>query len=92
MLETKKGRVIAMEADVEVMRVGPDPFGRGWPTVFYRDYRIDGGREEFYLAVHHWAACYPNIPLLAKKLVRVPKGELNREIRLYKDRKRKKKK
>ncbi len=55
--------IIAMEADVVVERIGPDPFGRGEPTVFYRDYRINGGIDVFYLWVCHWKSSYPNVLL-----------------------------
>ncbi len=49
-----KGPVVVMTKDVEVVRVGLDPFGRGDPTVFYRDYSVDGGKEVFYMWVEHW--------------------------------------
>lgn len=52
-----------MLRDVKVIRIGPDPFGRGWPTVFYRDYSVNGGQEEFYLDADSWANSYPHIPL-----------------------------
>jgi hypothetical protein len=56
-------RIIAMESDVEIESMGPDPFGRGERTVFYRDYNIDGGRERFYMWAIHWSNSYPNITL-----------------------------
>lgn len=48
---------------VTIVRVGPDPFGRGELTVFYRDDSIDGGAEVFYLWACHWKASYPNVPI-----------------------------
>lgn len=55
--------VVFMERDVQVERIGPDPFGRGEPTVFYRDYRVDGGGEVFYLWANQWAQTFPDVPL-----------------------------
>ena len=49
--------------DIEVVRVGPDPAGRGNPTVFYRDYGVNAGREVFYLWVEYWKATYPGVRL-----------------------------
>jgi len=63
-LPGRKGSVIiAMEKDVEVERLGPDPFGRGELTVFYRDYNIDGGRQVFYLWASLWRQFYPNVSI-----------------------------
>jgi hypothetical protein len=57
------GTVVVMEEDVEIVRVGDDPFGRGEPTVFYRDWNINSGREVFYLWVSHWKTMYPHIKI-----------------------------
>lgn len=48
---------------VTIVRVGPDPFGRGELTVFYRDPAVDGGKDVFYLWASHWRAHYPTIPI-----------------------------
>lgn len=48
---------------IEVVRVDDDPFGRGERTVFYRDYRINEGKDVFYLWVCHWRRMHPDIPL-----------------------------
>lgn len=44
---------------IEIVRVGDDPFGRGEPTVFYRDHRINEGKDVFYLWVEHWPDDWP---------------------------------
>ena len=49
--------------DIEVVRVGADPLGRGNPTVFYRDYNTNAGRDVLYLWVEHWKATYPGVRL-----------------------------
>lgn len=36
------------------VRLGPDPFGRGNPTVFYRDTEVGDGQEVFYCWLEHW--------------------------------------
>ena len=62
----RNGSVVIVPDDgpsVEVVRVGDDPFGRGEPTVFYRDYRINYGRDVFYMWVEHWSNSYPDIEL-----------------------------
>jgi hypothetical protein len=48
---------------VTIVRVGPDPFGRGETTVFYRDSEVNGGREIFYLWASHWLTMYPTIQI-----------------------------
>jgi hypothetical protein len=48
-----------------IVRVGPDPFGRGERTVFYRDASINGGRDVFYMWAGHWLRDYPHIPIPA---------------------------
>lgn len=49
--------------DIEVVRIGADPMGRGNPTVFYRDYNTNAGRDVLYLWVEHWEAAYPGVRL-----------------------------
>lgn len=48
---------------VKIVRVGPDPFGRGELTVFYRDDTVNGGTEVFYLWACHWRKDHPGIPI-----------------------------
>lgn len=48
---------------VTIVRVGPDPFGRGELTVFYRDGSASDGTEVFYLWATHWRVMYPTIPV-----------------------------
>lgn len=36
-----------------VEKIAPDPFGRGWQAVFYRDTSINV-LEVFYLALYNW--------------------------------------
>lgn len=50
---------------VTIVRVGPDPFGRGERTVFYRDSSINGSKEVFYLWACHWKTSYPDISIPA---------------------------
>jgi hypothetical protein len=48
---------------VTIVKVGPDPFGRGERTVFYRDSSVNEGRDVFYLWACHWTASYPHTPI-----------------------------
>jgi len=51
------------KSNVKIVRVGPDPFGRGDLTVFYRDYTVRDGAEVFYLWASAWPASYPDVPI-----------------------------
>lgn len=48
-----------MHDNIEIVRVGLDPFGRNEVTVFYRDRHIDDGREVFYCWLDGWRNDYP---------------------------------
>jgi hypothetical protein len=73
--------VVAMERDIEIVRIGPDPFGRNEETVFYRDYRVRSGREVFYLWKSLWAQHHPDIPLVPEDVID-DAGDQKRQPRL----------
>lgn len=51
------------DKSVTIVKVGPDPFGRGERTVFYRDSSVNDGKDIFYLWACHWSQSYPHIPI-----------------------------
>lgn len=61
--DTKSGALHCSAApSVEIVRIGDDPFGRGEPTVFYRDKSISD-TEVFYLWVKFWNKTYPALAI-----------------------------
>jgi hypothetical protein len=51
---------MAIHDIIKIVEVGVDPYGRGKPTVFYKDMSISE-TEMFYLWCEHWPKDWPEL-------------------------------